>query len=112
MTQQAAAAPPFLCRGLCEGDMRIVLWIPALLIFTLLLGFAIKNSDPVTVRFFLDLNWHVPLVLVMFLFFLVGVALGIIGALGTLFRQRREIGRLRREVRSGDRARPPGEERA
>lgn len=78
--------------------MKFVLWIPGVLVFLLLLGFAAKNSDPVTVRFFFDMHGHVPLVLVMLLFFVVGIALGIIGALGTLFRQRREIGRLKREI--------------
>lgn len=79
--------------------MKFVLWIPGVLVFLLLLGFAAKNSDPVTVRFFFDVHGHVPLVLVMLLFFVIGIALGVIGALGTLFRQRREIGRLKREVR-------------
>ena len=91
--------------------MRIVLWIPGLLVFLLVLGFAIKNSDPVTVRFFFDLDWHVPLVLVMFLFFVGGMMIGIIGALGTMFRQRREIGRLRREAGGTTGTRPLGEDR-
>ena len=85
--------------------MKFVLWIPGVLVFLLLLGFAAKNSDPVTVRFFFDMHGHVPLVLVMLLFFVVGIALGIIGALGTLFRQRREIGRLKREIRFDEPAR-------
>lgn len=91
--------------------MRFVLWIPGLLVFVMLLGFAAKNSEPVTVHFFLDLNWHVPLVLVMFIFFVGGVVLGITAALGTLFRQRREIGRLRRELGREDAARSVVKER-
>jgi len=82
--------------------MKIVLWVPAAIVFLLLLGFAAKNSDTVTVRFFFDAHWHVPLVLVMLLFFVAGIAMGVIGALGTLFRQRREIARLQRD-------RPPQE---
>jgi uncharacterized integral membrane protein len=78
--------------------MRFVFWIPGLLIFIMLLAFAAKNSEPVTVHFFLDFYWRVPLVLVMFTFFVGGVALGIAGILSTLFRQRREIGRLRRAL--------------
>jgi uncharacterized integral membrane protein len=80
--------------------MRLLLWIVAAAVFVLLLGFAVKNSDPVTVRFFLDLRWHVPLVLVMLIFFAAGTILGITGALGTLLRQRRELGRLRREAQA------------
>ena len=78
--------------------MRFILWIPGLLLFLMLLGFAAKNLDAVTVNFFFDLQWQVPLVLVMFVFIVAGTILGLTGALGTLFRQRREIARLRREL--------------
>jgi len=91
--------------------MRFVLWIPGLLLFLMLLGFAAKNSEPVTVHFFLDLHWYVPLVLVMFIFFVGGVVLGITGAMGTLFRQRREIGRLRRAFGREEAALPAVRER-
>lgn len=86
--------------------MRFVLWIPGLLIFFMLLGFAAKNSEPVTVNFFLGFYWYVPLVLVMFTFFVGGVVLGITGVLSTLFRQRREIGRLRRALGRDEAALP------
>jgi lipopolysaccharide assembly protein A len=78
--------------------MRFVLWIPGLLLFLVLLGFAAKNLDAVTVNFFFDLHWDVPLVLLLFIFIVAGTLLGLAGALGTVFRQRREIGRLRREL--------------
>lgn len=86
--------------------MKIVLWIPALVVFLLLLGFAAKNSDPVTVRFFFDAHWHVPLVLVMLMFLVAGIAMGVIGALGTLFRQRREIARLQRDLPAAEPPKP------
>lgn len=91
--------------------MRFVFWIPGLLVFLMLLGFAAKNSGAVTVNFFFDLHWHVPLVLVMFVFIVGGTILGLTGALGTLFRQRREISRLRRELGRDD-AYPASGERA
>jgi uncharacterized integral membrane protein len=50
----------------------------------------------VTLRFFFDAHWQMPLVLAMLIFFGAGVLVGFTGALGTLFRQRREIGRLKR----------------
>jgi putative membrane protein len=76
--------------------MRVTLWILRVVFFLLLLGFAVKNSDPVTLRFFFDAHWQMPLVLAMLIFFGAGVLVGFTGALGTLFRQRREIGRLKR----------------
>jgi uncharacterized integral membrane protein len=76
--------------------MRVTLWILRVVFFLLLLGFAVKNSDPVTLRFFFDAHWQMPLVLAMLIFFGAGVLVGFTGAVGTLFKQRREIGRLKR----------------
>jgi uncharacterized integral membrane protein len=76
--------------------MRVTLWTLRTVFFLLLLGFAVKNSDPVTLRFFFDAHWQMPLVLAMLIFFGAGILVGFTGALGTLFKQRREIGRLKR----------------
>ena len=80
--------------------MRYVLWIIKLLLFVLVLTFAVKNTDPVTVRYYLGSQWQAPLVLVMLIVFCVGAVVGIMTALGHVFRQRREIGGLKKELRS------------
>jgi uncharacterized integral membrane protein len=72
----------------------------AALIFLLLLGFAVKNTDTVALRYFLGLEWHAPLVLMLLLFFTAGAALGISASLAMMVRQRREILLLKREIRS------------
>jgi lipopolysaccharide assembly protein A len=78
-------------------------------IFLLLLGFAVKNSDSVAMRYFLGLEWHAPLVLMLLVFFTAGAALGIAASLMIMVRQRREIVGLKREVRNLTRtAVPPG----
>ncbi len=79
--------------------MRIVTWTAWLLLFILLLAFAAKNTEPVALRFYFDLVWQAPLVLLLFAFFAAGAALGLIAGLGSLLRQRREVLRLRREAR-------------
>jgi uncharacterized integral membrane protein len=79
--------------------MRIVTRTVWLLLFLLLLAFAAKNTEPVALRFYFDLVWQAPLVLLLLAFFAAGAVLGLIAALGTLLRQRREIVRLRREAR-------------
>ena len=68
-------------------------------IFLLLLGFAVKNTDPVAIRYFLGLEWQAPLVLVLLIFFAAGAALGIAASLTIMARQRREILGLKREIR-------------
>ena len=78
--------------------MRFITGFFQLCIFIILLGFALKNSQPVTVHYFFGYEWQSTLVIVMLLFFAVGVALGILATLGIWFRQRREISRLKREI--------------
>jgi uncharacterized integral membrane protein len=83
--------------------MRYLLWIIKFLLFVLVLSFAVKNTDPVTVRYYLGTEWQAPLILVLLIAFCAGAAVGLMTALGRVFRQRREIGGLRKELRS----RPP-----
>jgi len=76
--------------------MRFVTWTVRLLIFLFLLAFAVKNTDPVTLRFYFELAWQAPLIVLLLAFFAAGAVLGLAASLATLFRQRREIAQLRR----------------
>ena len=78
--------------------MRIVTWTIRVLVFLLLVAFAAKNVEPVTLRFFFDLALQTPLVLALFAFFALGALFGILALLGTLLRQRREISLLKKSV--------------
>ena len=78
--------------------MRIVLWSLRILVFLLLFLFAIKNTDPVSIRFFLDSNWHAPLIIVVLALFAGGALLGVLSLIGTVFTLRREVARLKRTV--------------
>lgn len=77
--------------------MRYLLWIIKFLLFVLVLSFAVKNTDPVTVRYYLGAEWQAPLIFVLLVAFCAGVAIGIFAAVGQIFRQRREIAALKRE---------------
>ena len=68
-------------------------------VFLLLLGFATKNTDGVSVRYFLGLEWQAPLIIVLLAFFAAGAALGVAASLARLVAQQREILALRRELR-------------
>ena len=81
--------------------MRVITWAIRLALFVLLLAFAAKNTDPVTLRFYFDLAWQAPLVAVLLAFFAAGVLLGVAAMLGTWLVQRREIARLQRLEFSG-----------
>ena len=80
--------------------MRYVLWILKAALFLLILTFAVKNTDTVTVRYYLGAMWHAPLVLVLLVFFCMGAAFGVVSLLGHVVRQRREITALRRKLAS------------
>ena len=87
-----------------ENVMRVLLWSSRIFIFLFLLAFALKNTDPVSVRFFFDTSWQAPLVIVVLAFFAFGVVLGTLALLGTIFGLRREISRLQRSARLADNA--------
>ena len=80
--------------------MRVFSLLTKLVVFLFLLGFAVKNIDSVTVRYFLGLEWQAPLAFVLLIFFAVGVVAGILTSLGVVLRQRRQVQALKRELRS------------
>ena len=79
--------------------MRYLNWLLRAVLFVLLLGFAVKNDQPVTLRYFFGFEWQSSLVLVLLLFFAAGAAIGVLAMFGNLLQQRREIARLKREIR-------------
>ena len=79
--------------------MRALLWGCRILIFLFLFAFALKNTDPVSIRFFLDTAWQAPLIIIVLGFFAGGAALGVLSLLGTVFGLRREVSRLQFEAR-------------
>jgi len=78
--------------------VRALTWAVRLTIFVLLVAFAAKNADNVTLRFYFDLALQAPLVLVLFGFFAAGALFGMLALIGTLLRQRREIARLSKQA--------------
>ena len=96
--------------------MRFLTWAIRLALFVLLVAFAAKNTDPVTLRFYFGLGWQAPLVALLLAFFAAGALLGLIAMLGSYLAQRREIARLqrielsRRESSSPIAAQPPAAE--
>jgi uncharacterized integral membrane protein len=86
--------------------MSYFLWILKFALFLLVLTFAIRNTDPVTVRF-VGGEWQSPLIFVLLSVFGAGIALGLAAGLAHMFRQRREIAALERKLRDAV-AREPG----
>ena len=64
-----------------------------LLVFLLVLGFALKNSHSVTFNSYLGYVWQAPLIVMLGLAFVLGALTGVLALLPTLFRLRRELAR-------------------
>lgn len=80
--------------------MRYLGWAVKILIFVVVLGFALQNSQPVTLHYLFGYVWEAPLVALLLAAFTLGTFLGLLALLPTLFRLRRERTKLRRELDS------------
>src|SRR3981081_4927159 len=82
-------------------------WLLRALLFLAVFAFALMNTDPVTLRFFLGRTWETPMILALLLFFAFGAAIGVLACLSRLLGQRREIQKLERELRAAGNPRLP-----
>lgn len=80
--------------------MRLIYIILYTVLFILLLGFGLKNADPVVLHYYLGIAWQAPLSLMVLILICIGVAAGIIGLLPIFIKQRRELIALRREIKT------------
>ncbi|HLU00560.1 MAG TPA: lipopolysaccharide assembly protein LapA domain-containing protein [Burkholderiaceae bacterium] len=89
--------------------MRYLVWILRLVVFVVVLLFALKNTGPVDVNFFADyVVTDVPLIVVMLAVFVLGAVFGLLITAPVILRRRREAARLRRELaRLEEKARQP-----
>lgn len=79
--------------------MRYLVWVLRLVVFLVVLLFALKNTDPVQVNFFADYTLsNVPLIIVMLIAVLLGLLLGFLLMVLTLMRKKREVTKLKRDV--------------
>lgn len=85
--------------------MRYLTWFLRILLFALLLGFAVKNTETVALRYYFGFEWTAPLVLILLVFFAAGAGVGILACLGIMFRQRRQLSGLKRELKESEAAR-------
>lgn len=78
--------------------MTALTWAIRLIIFSFLVVFAIQNTELVTLRLMPGQFWEAPLVIILLVFFAGGAVLGVLSVLGVIFRQRRDVARLKREL--------------
>ena len=73
-----------------------------ILIFMLVLGFALKNSHSVVFYSYLGYIWQAPLIVMLGLAFALGALTGVLALLPALVRLRREVSRKSRAVTEND----------
>lgn len=78
--------------------MTALTWAIRAIIFVFLVVFATQNTDSANLRLLPGTVWQTPLVIALLVFFVGGVVVGALSLLGVIFRQRREISRLKREA--------------
>jgi uncharacterized integral membrane protein len=78
--------------------MRIIVLLVSITLFFAVLGLAVKNGALVTLHYYLGMVWEAPLVVMLLIFFCVGVAAGVSACIGVIVRQRRQMELLRREL--------------
>lgn len=100
MAAYRKVSPPFFMLSFsvyktCGLGMRYFNWLWRSIMFIVLLGFAVKNNQPVTLRYFFDTEWHTSLVVVLLLFFSAGVMIGVLAMMFSLIQQRKEMAGLK-----------------
>lgn len=78
--------------------VRILYLLFALIVMAIGFAFAVLNDEPVRVNFYY-VSRAMPLSLALVSALFVGSALGLIASLAVIVRQKREMGRLRREMK-------------
>jgi uncharacterized integral membrane protein len=80
--------------------VRTLLLILKLILFLLLLGLAVRNSDHIAVHYFLGMEWQAPLSLVIFVAFASGLITGLLACGLRLLRNQRELRTLRKNAKA------------
>lgn len=86
--------------------MQALAWIIRIAIVLVLVWFAVRNSQPVTLHGLPEQSWQAPLVFVVLVAFVAGVVIGLTAWLPTVVRQRREAARLRKALAAAPVAAP------
>ena len=78
--------------------MKILSRLIAAILFVFFFFFALRNTQEVTMHFFLGYERTDPLVLVLLAFFVIGAILGVLAMVPLVMRHRREASRYRKAL--------------
>lgn len=78
--------------------MKFFSKIVAVVLFIVFFGFALNNTQSVTLHFFMGYEFPGPLVLMLLIFFIAGIVFGIFAMLPTLFIHRRDLSKHKKNL--------------
>ncbi len=79
--------------------MRYLVRLVEIILLILLVAITVQNSHSVEFKLFLGQSWNAPLIVFLLLFFVAGAAVGLMAAFTYYLRMRRELSRLKKELR-------------
>jgi putative membrane protein len=79
-------------------DVKYLMWLLKAAIFFTLFAFALNNQSDVTLHLFFGLQWQAPLVLVLLLSVVLGLALGVLLMLPLWWSARRQRNAAQRQI--------------
>jgi uncharacterized integral membrane protein len=82
--------------------MQIVRWVVGAALFLALLFLSLQNSELVTLKFYHWWSWQAPLIFVVLVAFVLGVAAGLLAGAMRSSKLKRQLNRLSREQRPRD----------
>ena len=68
--------------------MRLISWLLRIVVFVLLVSFIAKNFETVTLHYYLDYEYHLPLSIVLLIFLALGMIIGYFSLLGSKSRKK------------------------
>lgn len=68
--------------------MRLIFWLLRIVVFVLLVSFIAKNFEPVTLHYYLDYEYQLPLSIVLLIFLALGMIIGYFSFLGNESRKK------------------------
>ena len=78
--------------------MKLLTRIIAVVLFVIFFGFAVENTQEVSLHLFWHYEIHGPLVLLLLAFFALGAVLAVLAMTPTVFRHRRDLSKHKKTI--------------
>lgn len=80
--------------------MRYLIRVIELILLVVLIAVTVQNSHSVEFKLFASYIWQAPLIVFLLIFFVLGAITGLTATFSYYFRMRREVSRLKKELRN------------